>query len=35
MLTDYRTKLRGATPNEAATQIEKLMVEHERSLIPL
>src|ERR1700758_4384796 len=24
LLTDYRTKLRGATPEEAATQIEKL-----------
>jgi len=24
LLTDYQTKLRGATPEEAATQIEKL-----------
>ena len=35
LLADYRTKLRGATPDEAATQIEKLtslLVKTEKSL---
>ena len=35
LLTDYRTKLRGATPDEAATQIEKLtslLAETQKSL---
>jgi hypothetical protein len=35
LLIDYRTKLRGATPEEAATQIEKLtglLAETQRSL---
>jgi hypothetical protein len=35
LLTDYRTKLKGATPDEAATQIEKLtslLAETQKSL---